>query len=142
MKSGANMKTVLHEFTVLSDCEKGNFTTSYTGFKVPIKSDANKTGGTSAGELVAMSLATCLNATLNVLIKAKRLIVNQHVEVRYRSYKEDVPSDGFYFELLATIHLPDLNEEDAQALVTRTKQLCPVSKMLDAYPHVSIELKT
>lgn len=142
MKSGEYMKTVLYELTVSSDGEKQSYTTSSTGFKVPIKDALNKTGGTSAGELVAMSLATCLNATLIVLVKAKRLDVKHHVEVRYRSFKEDVPTNGFYFELLATIHLPGLNEDDAKALVTRTKQLCPVSKMLDAYPHVSIELKT
>ncbi|MFU8793230.1 MAG: OsmC family protein [Acholeplasmataceae bacterium] len=136
------MKTYLNEITITSHSENQGYTTSSTGFKVPIKDATHQTDGTSAGELVAMSLATCLHATLHVLMKAKRLTLESRIDVRYRSYKEDTPSLGFYFELLATIHLPGLNDDDAQALVSRTKELCPVSKMLTQYPHVSIELKT
>jgi uncharacterized OsmC-like protein len=89
----------------------------------------------SAGELLAMSLATCLNSTLKVVLLAHQQDINYEIEVIHASHRETNKHDGYYFSYEVHVMLYDISDTLGQKYVALTKKLCPVSKALRDHPH-------
>lgn len=120
---------------VIARIEKGEtHVKSSKGLVLAVSKSADEQP-TSAGEMLAMSLATCLNATLKVVLAAHQKDIYYVIEVKQTSHREDNRHDGYYFDYEVHITLHDISEALGEKYVALTKKLCPISKILSSYDH-------
>lgn len=91
--------------------------------------------GTNPEQLLALSWATCLNATLEILLKKRGIDKKSRVEVHI-DYMEDENSNH-YFSLNLFASIETMSVEEATPLVEEAQKRCPVSKIVGHYEHVS-----
>ncbi|WP_034549948.1 OsmC family protein [Carnobacterium funditum] len=99
------------------------------GLKVTVSSPTSKALGTNPEELLGLSLSTCLNATIQSLLKARGKDNKSRVEVQIDFMRES-SGIGFYFDVVALAQVDGLGFEEAKELVKEAEQRCPVSKLL------------
>lgn len=99
------------------------------GLKVAVSSPTSKDSGTNPEELLGLSLSTCLNATIQSLLKARGKENKSRVEVQLNFMRES-SGIGFYFDVIALAQIDGLVFEEAENLVKEAEQRCPVSKLL------------
>ncbi|AZP05412.1 OsmC family protein [Jeotgalibaca ciconiae] len=103
-------------------------------------SDPTQTGeGTNPEELLGLSWATCLNATLQAILKGRGSKSRSKVEVAV-DYKREETGFGFYFELTAIISIENTSLEDSERFMKIAHRKCPVSKIIGEYPHISMKV--
>lgn len=99
------------------------------GLEVTISSPTSTAPGTNPEELLGLSLSTCLNATIQSVLKARGKKHKSKVEVHV-DFMRETAKPGFYFDVLALAQIDGLAFEEAEQLVKVAEQLCPVSKLL------------
>lgn len=89
--------------------------------------------GTNPEQLLALSWATCLNATIEILLKNKGLDHKSRVEVQVDYIEAD--NGDHYFDLLVLPSIEGLTIAAASPLIEAAEKRCPVSKIVGDYEH-------
>lgn len=97
--------------------------------------------GLNPEQFMGLAWATCLNATLISLLKGRNLDhLDSKVRVVVSMFKEPLIS-GYYFSMQAFISIESFDLDRSQAMALLAHRFCPVSKLISANPHVSIEVE-
>ncbi|MGT2757693.1 OsmC family protein [Streptococcus ovuberis] len=105
---------------------------------VPTSHPLNDQPGFNPEELLALAWSTCLNATIEALLDAKKISAKSTVSVTVDLLKEPEQT-GYYFRVLGQASIQDLSLDEAQAIVQEADQRCPVSKLLAQAKTVTLE---
>jgi len=93
--------------------------------------------GTNPEQLIALSWATCLNATIEIALK-RHGIKNVTSEVAIQvDYKLNQETKVTYFDFKVDVFL-DLPRDQAETIVYEAEGRCPVSQIIGDYQHVEI----
>ncbi len=93
--------------------------------------------GTNPEQLIALSWATCLNATIEIALKRhgiKDVASEVAIQVDYKLNKETKVT---YFDFKVDVFL-DLPRDQAETIVYEAESRCPVSQIIGDYQHVEI----
>ena len=133
------MTKSLYHTVVIND--KGvNGTVYVKGGESLLTSDPLKDSpGFNPEQLFGLSWATCLNATLEALLKTRRVEARSKVEVHVDFCREE-DGRGFYFDLKAFISVEGLELEAVEKFAQSAHKYCPVSKIIGEYNHVTLEV--
>src|SRR5690606_4298450 len=92
---------------------------------------------TNPEQLIGMSWATCLNATIRSILKAKNLTNHSIVKVHVQLWFEE--KTRFHFSLDASAMIEGLPLEEAKKIVETAHRFCPVSKLIGDKPTVTLK---
>lgn len=106
---------------------------------VTISSPTSSEPGTNPEELFGLALTTCLNATIQSLLKARGLDNRSKVTAKVQLRRED-NGVGYYFQIYSYAAIEGLSLERADTIVQSADKRCPVAKLTQHAP--TIELKT
>lgn len=93
--------------------------------------------GTNPEQLIALSWATCLNATIEIALDRhgiKGVASEVVVQVDYKLNQETTIT---YFDFKVDVYL-DLQRDQAEAIVYEAEGRCPVSQIIGDYQHVEL----
>lgn len=88
-------------------------------------------------QFMGMAWSTCLNATMIVLLKARKLTPKTRVRVEVE-FKQDKPG-SYYFEMTAYGAVDGWTKEETLKLVHQAHERCPVSKLIEKNEFVHVE---
>lgn len=106
------------------------------GIKVQISNPMNDHPGTNPEQLLGMSLATCLKATLQAVENEHNVPQSAQVHVNVAFVGERAV---FEFLVHVQIRIPGVDFSTAQAFVHEAEGRCPVSKLLSANSTYTVE---
>ncbi|HHT55498.1 MAG TPA: OsmC family peroxiredoxin [Acholeplasma sp.] len=108
------------------------------GMVVPIASIHGKERlGTNPEELLALSYSTCLNSTLQSILRARKL--NNETEVRVDVYfKRNQTDRRFFFQVDAFIEVKGMTIEEMTPFVEEAHYRCPVSQLMHESETVTV----
>lgn len=97
--------------------------------------------GLNPEQLMGMAWSTCLNATLISLLKGR---AQGHLKSRVRVIvdmmkEQDMP--GYYFRMKAIVAVETFDTNKTMKLALQSDKYCPVSKLIQGNPHLSIEVE-
>ncbi|RPA57972.1 OsmC family peroxiredoxin [Aerococcus agrisoli] len=102
----------------------------------PLKTDEP---GTNPEQLMALSWATCLNATIEIALKGRgQNDVKSEVVIEV-NYKKNLETTITYFAFDVDVYVA-LPQAEAEALVAASEKRCPVSQILENYPHKTVRV--
>lgn len=93
--------------------------------------------GTNPEQLIALSWATCLNATIEIALDRhgiKGMTSEVVVQVDYKLNQETTIT---YFDFKVDVYL-DLPRDQAEAIVYEAEERCPVSQIIGDYPYTEM----
>lgn len=93
--------------------------------------------GTNPEQLIGLALATCLNATIEAEEKRRGLAHQSVVRV---GIKMRFDNPGFQFWLDAQVRIPQVEHDEAVAILKKAETRCPVAKLLQNSDNVSVHL--
>lgn len=99
------------------------------GLNVKLSSPLSKDEGTNPEELIGLSFSTCLNATIQSLLKARGKEHTSRVEVHV-DYMREASGIGFFFNVEAFAKIDGMPFEESKKIVEEAENRCPVSKLL------------
>lgn len=127
-----------YETTVVNNWGVEKNLTAETGFTLKAGSVDKADGETTNPEqLIGMSWATCLNATIRSILKAKNLTNHSIVKVHVQLWFEE--KTRFHFSLDASAMIEGLPLEEAGKIVETAHRFCPVSKLIGDKPTVTLK---
>lgn len=106
------------------------------GISVQTSSPMNTNPGTNPEQLLGMSLATCLKATLAAIENEHHVPQSAEVRVQVAFVGQ---SPAFEFLVHAQIRIPAVDFETAKTFVTEVETRCPVSKLLSKNNTYTVE---
>ncbi|MGP6147530.1 OsmC family protein [Jeotgalibaca sp. A127] len=109
------------------------------GLRVLISDPLSQDPGSNPEELFGLAWSTCLNATIQALLKARGVNTRSRVEVVV-DYKRESDGRGYYFDLTASAAIEGYDEDQTKKLFTNAHRRCPVSKIIGSYPHVFLNV--
>jgi|SRR5690554_1745508 len=99
------------------------------GIVVPVASLSGNRPGTNPEELLGLSYSTCLNSTLQSILRARK--IPNETEVRVDVYfKRNQTDRRFFFQVDAFIEVKGMTIEEMTPFVEETHYRCPVSQLL------------
>ncbi|MCC5895550.1 MAG: OsmC family protein [Alkalibacterium sp.] len=88
----------------------------------------DNSSGTNPEELFGLAMTTCLNATIQSLLKARgfqnRSKVSANVQLR-----READGVGYYFQVDLFASIEDMDLDQAELIVQSAEKRCPVSKL-------------
>lgn len=109
------------------------------GLSVAVSSPTNDKPGTNPEELFGLALTTCLNATIESLLKARGMSHRSKVTAKIQLMRED-SGVGYYFQVYIFGSIEGLELDRADEIVQSADKRCPVAKLTQNAS--TIELKT
>lgn len=109
------------------------------GLKVLISDPLDKVPGSNPEELFGLAWSTCLNATLQALLKGRGHANRSRVEVKV-DFKRESDGRGFYFDLKALAAIEGYEEAQTRKMLAAAHRRCPVSKIIGDYPHIELNV--
>lgn len=106
---------------------------------VTVSSPMNDKPGTNPEELFGLALTTCLNATIESLLKARGLDNKSKVTAKIQLRRED-NGVGYYFQVYIFAAIEGMELARADEIVQSADKRCPVAKLTQNAS--TIELKT
>ncbi|MCC5890261.1 MAG: OsmC family protein [Alkalibacterium sp.] len=106
---------------------------------VTVSSPTSGEPGTNPEELFGLALTTCLNATIQSLLKARGLDNRSKVTAKVQLRRED-SGIGYYFQIYIYASIEGLSLDQADSIVQSADKRCPVAKLTQHAP--TIDLKT
>ncbi|MFJ8450701.1 OsmC family protein [Aerococcus viridans] len=93
--------------------------------------------GTNPEQLIALSWATCLNATIEMALKRHGIKdVTSEVAIQV-DYRLDLETSITYFGFKVDIYI-DLARNEADEIIYEAESRCPVSQIIGNYQHVEL----
>lgn len=129
--------TAIYKTTAINETIVPNQTRIVDGLALSMTPPLDEAEGSNPEQLLAMSWATCLNATSQALLKARKLDHKSRVRVDVELHKEGNGS-GFYFSASAYLAIEGLTLEESERLVRQAHERCPVSKLIHGNEHVAV----
>lgn len=133
----AHPESLFHTEVVNDQGLDGEAYVKNDGLSVLTSNPLSDDPGTNPEELLGLSLSTCLNSTIQALLKGRGLEHKSRVEVQVDFVKE--PKGSYFFEVLVLAHIDDLPLEKAERIVAAADKRCPVSKLLQGSETVTIK---
>lgn len=133
----AHPKSLFHAEVVNDQALQGEAFVKNDGLRVVISDPLSPDLGTNPEELLGLSLSTCLNATIQALLKGRGLKNKSQVEVHIDLVPEE--KGGFFFEVLALAKIESLPFEKAERIVQAAEKRCPVAKLLEGSKTVTVK---
>ena len=133
----AHPKSLFHAEVVNDRALQGEAFVKNDGLRVVISDPLSPDPGTNPEELLGLSLSTCLNATIQALLKGRGLKNKSQVEVHIDLVPEE--KGGFFFEVLALVKIEGLPFEKADRIVQAAEKRCPVAKLLEGSKTVTVK---
>ena len=134
------MEKYLFEATVHN--EDGVEGTAYVegenGLSVTVSSPTSDKPGTNPEELFGLSLTTCLNATIEALLKARGMDNRSRVTARVQLRREESGS-GYYFQVYISAAIEGLELDRAKNIVQSADKRCPVAKLTQNASTIKLE---
>ena len=101
------------------------------GISVPIDSPfAKKSDHANPEQFLGMALATCLNSTVQYILKRDKMDLKSVVEVTVDLHIDE-STKTYYFNVLATLGIESLSLDETMQVLKEAETRCPVAKMLD-----------
>lgn len=107
------------------------------GLALGVSSSLIKAPGTNPEQLIGLALATCFNATIRIIQHRERTTEDSQLRTRVDLARDAV---GYKFLIDAQIRMPSHTREEAQAIIAKALDECPVAKLLKANESVSFRL--
>ncbi|EXJ22543.1 Organic hydroperoxide resistance protein [Alkalibacterium sp. AK22] len=95
---------------------------------VTVSSPTSEEPGTNPEELFGLALTTCLNATIQSLLKARRLDNRSKVTTKVK-LKREASGVGYFFQVDILAMIEGLPLDQAEAIVRSADRRCPVAKL-------------
>lgn len=131
------MNKTIYKSTIVNN--EGVNGTSYAvggnNFSVKLSPVAKEHLGTNPEQLIAFSWASCLNSTIQSIIRDDTVKSKVVIDV---SLHKDQPV-GLLFKLHARAAIEGKPMDQAESIVTRAHKHCPVSKLLSSADNVTVE---
>ncbi|MFO8069453.1 MAG: OsmC family protein [Alkalibacterium sp.] len=108
------------------------------GLSVTVSSPTSDKPGTNPEELFGLSLATCLNATIQALLKARGLDNKSRVTAKVQLRRED-GGVGYYFQVYIFAAIEGLDLNRANDIVQSADKRCPVAKLTQNASTIELE---
>ncbi|MDE1548798.1 OsmC family protein [Jeotgalibaca caeni] len=108
------------------------------GLRVLISSPLSPDEGSNPEELLGLSWSTCLNSTIQALLKGRSKQDKSKVEVHV-DFKREPNGIGYYFTLAAFVSIENHTIEETTKVMHAAHKRCPVSKIIGSYEHVSLQ---
>lgn len=135
------MKDYLFEATVHN--EDGVDGTAYVegegSLSVTVSSPTSSEPGTNPEELFGLALTTCLNATIQSLLKARGMDNRSKVTAKIQ-LKREASGIGYFFQVFTYASIEGLSLDQADTIVQSADKRCPVAKL--THEASTIELQT
>lgn len=97
----------------------------------------NNSSGTNPEELFGLAVTTCLNATIQSLLKARGFQNRSKVSAKIQLRREE-DGVGYYFKVNLSAAIEDMNLTEAEAIVLSAEKRCPVSKLTQGSDTIEI----
>ncbi|MFJ1627339.1 OsmC family protein [Marinilactibacillus psychrotolerans] len=98
------------------------------GLRVVTSSPLSDAPGTNPEELFGLAMTTCLNATIQSLLKARGFANESRVESTIQ-LKRESSGVGFFFDVKLFASIKDFDFKEAEQIVASAEKRCPVSKL-------------
>lgn len=98
------------------------------GLRVVTSSPMNENPGSNPEELFGLALTTCLNATIQSLLKARGKENKSKVSSTIQ-LKRESEGIGYYFDVKVYASIEHFNTEQAEKVVKSAEKRCPVAKL-------------
>lgn len=98
------------------------------GLRVITSSPLSEAPGTNPEELFGLAMTTCLNATIQSLLKARGLENKSRVESEIQ-LKRESNGIGYFFDVKLFASVEDFDLKEAEKIVKSAEKRCPVSKL-------------
>lgn len=134
----SNQKPLFHAEMVNETGVNGEAFVKNDGLNVKLSSPLSKEEGTNPEELLGLSFSTCLNATIQSLLKARGKETTSRVEVHVDFIRES-NGIGYFFNVVAFAKIDGLSFEESEKIVEEAEHRCPVSKLLAGSKTVSVK---
>lgn len=134
----AQPESLYHAEMVNADGIEGKAYVKNGQLSVAVSSPLSEKEGTNPEQLLGLSFSTCLNATIESLLKGRGLENSSQVEVHV-DFVREASGVGYFFEVLALARISDMTLERAEKIVTEAEKRCPVSKLLSGSSTVSVK---
>lgn len=99
-----------------------------SGLRVVTSNPMSELPGTNPEELFGLALTTCLNATIQSLLKARSKENKSKVSSRIQ-LKREPDGLGFYFDVEVYAAIQGLDSQEAEKIVEAAEKRCPVAKL-------------
>ena len=109
------------------------------GLSVTVSSPLNNQVGTNPEELLGLSLSTCFNSTIKIILKEKKFVNKSRVEVKIQ-LKKELDDLGFFFDVLILAAIDGLDPEVIEDIVNAASLRCPVYKLIKESYTVSVHI--
>lgn len=96
--------------------------------------------GANPEQFMGMAWATCMNATIQALFKNRKWTNKSRVRVVV-TLNPEPKGGGLYFTMTAYVSVEGLDAEETAKAADQAHRRCPVSKLIGAYEHVSVEVE-
>lgn len=98
------------------------------GLRVITSSPLSEAPGTNPEELFGLAMTTCLNATIQSLLKARGFENKSRVESEIQ-LKREANGIGYFFDVKLFASIEDFDLKEAEKIVDSAEKRCPVSKL-------------
>ncbi len=108
------------------------------GLAVVTSNPLKDTPGTNPEELFGLSITTCLNATIQSLLRGRGYTYKSRVsaDVEMRRESKEV---GYYFQVTITASIEELDLSEAERLIDAAEKRCPVAKLTKGSSTVTVQ---
>lgn len=98
------------------------------GLRVVTSSPLNDAPGTNPEELFGLAMTTCLNATIQSLLKARGKENRSKVSSEI-GLKREADGVGYFFDVTLYAAIENMAREEAEKVITSAEKRCPVAKL-------------
>lgn len=108
--------------------------------KIKVTSPLSKERGANPEKFAGLALATCFNSTIQAILKEDGRENKTKTEVTVQLHPED-SGQGYYFTLHAELAIDQMDLEDVEVYLEKTKERCPMSKLFKDAADVTYSVK-
>lgn len=131
------MEKIYYKTKAINEDGIRGFVRIENGIEIPIDSaHSKKNDAANSEQLLALSFATCLNATIKYLLEKELLNLKSRVSVIVTLHVDK--DHTYFFKVEAFIAIEKLSIEEIEKYLVEAKRRCPVSKLISNNEHVKI----
>ncbi|GAA0353502.1 OsmC family protein [Alkalibacterium iburiense] len=105
---------------------------------VVTSSPMNDLPGTNPEQLFGLAMTTCLNATIQSLLKGRGLTNKSHVSAKIQLKRED-SGVGFFFDVSLSASIENMELDEAKKMIESAEKRCPVAKLTHGSQTIHLE---
>lgn len=130
--------SALYKTTAINDSKVPNESQIEGEWKIKVNSPTSNEPGSNPEQFMAMAWVTCLNATIQALLKARNWEHESRVRVEVELHPQP-ETKGLYFALTAFVAVEGMDDVETAKLAEQAHRRCPVSKLMAGNEHVHVK---